>query len=74
MTTEEIILILNEVEGNPIPAFTSDLGSAPITSPKPPVFEKGAPSAATNKIFMNKCPLLPFHPSSLQLDVLLFLE
>ena len=29
-----------------------------MTSPKPPVFEKGAPSAATNKIFMNEYPLL----------------
>ena len=38
--------------------LTRDLGRAPITSPKPPVLAKGAPSAATNKIFIVQYPLL----------------
>src|ERR1700722_11529668 len=37
------------------PKATSALGSASITSARPPVLENGSPSDATNNIFMAKC-------------------
>src|SRR6516162_3291477 len=52
------------------PCATSAFGSASTTSARPPVFENGSPSDATNKILMNgpfaECTPILRHASALR--------